>query len=314
MEQFVDHLWQSACTVALVWVLAALLRDHPATLRLWLWRAAALKFLVPFSLLFALGAHIGFPVRHSAIAPPSAAVHAVDAVMPVAAPAQTYAISGLLLGAGIAFMSLLAAAALWLVARKLRQTRAQHAEEAARIEADWNSAPPPPGFLKTVALAGSVLVLFAGPTIGGALRDRQWRQQALAIDTQSLRAARITLTERSWRFGDRTEVSATAHGVAIRKINLQDLVALVYGIGEFEVFGGALPWLESPHYDVLVEGHVGEPAAFDPYSLREPVTNYLSQEFGVAIRVNGSCQEPCLNQQSFTVERLPWKILDNSAR
>ena len=85
----------------------------------------------------------------------------------------------------------------------------------------------------------------------------------------------------------------------------------MYGIGEFEGFGGALPWLESPHYEGRVTGPVQAPALFDPYSLRQPVTDYLSREFGVAIRVNGSCQEPCLNQESFAVERVPWKILSH---
>jgi hypothetical protein len=96
--------------------------------------------------------------------------------------------------------------------------------------------------------------------------------------------------------------------VLIRHINLQDLVAMVYGIGQFEVFGGALPWLSSPHYDVKVDGPVSTPAVFDPYSLRQPVTDYLSHEYGVSIRVNGSCQQPCLNQESFVVERIPWTL------
>jgi hypothetical protein len=311
MTQFVDHLWQCSGFVAWVWVLAAMLRGHPAKLRLWLWRIAALKFLVPFSLLFALGAHIGFPVPHSAIAPPGAVVRAVDAVMPLATPAQSFTTSATFLAVEIVLTLVLAGAALWLAARNLRRAGAEQTDEAARIEADWTSDLAPPGFLKTVALAGSVLVMIAAPIIGGALRDRQWRQQSLAIDTKSLHSARIALTETTWRFGDRTQIVATPEGVSIRKINLQDLVAKVYGIGEFEVFGGALPWLESPHYDVEVRGPIHEPAAFDPYSLRVPVTNYLSEEFGVAIRVNGNCQEPCLNQQSFTVERLPWKLLDS---
>lgn len=310
MALLIDHLWQSSLFVALAWLLAALLKPHSAALRLWLWRIAALKFLVPFAVLYSYGAWLGFPVRHSALPPPAAVAHAVDSVMPVVAPARTFATSGLLIGIGAVCALLAAGLALRVVARKLGQTGAEKLDEAARIEADWASEPTPPGFLKTVALGGSVLVLVAAPVIGGALRDRQWRQVSLAIDTRSLHSAQIVLTETSWRFGDRTEIIATPQGVSIRKINLQDLVAKVYGIGEFEVFGGALSWLESPHYDVEVRGPIHEPAAFDPYSLRVPVTNYLSQEFGVAIRVNGSCQEPCLNQQSFTIERLPWKLLD----
>jgi hypothetical protein len=310
MALLIDHLWQSSLFVSVAWALAAMLRPHSAALQQWLWRAAALKFLVPFAVFHAFGAWLGFPVRHSAIAPPPFIAHAVDAVMPVVSPAQTIRLSGVLFGLESLLVLLFAAAGLRLVIRKLRQARVRCLEEAARIESDWTAEPPPPGFFKTVALAASVLVLVAAPIVGGALRDRQWRQQSLAIDTQALRGARITLTETSWRFGDRTEIIATMDGITIRKINLQDLVALVYGIGQFEVFGGALPWLESPHYDLQVKGPIHEPSAFDAYSLREPVTIYLSQEFGVAIRVNGNCQEPCLNQQSITVERLPWTLLD----
>ena len=57
-----------------------------------------------------------------------------------------------------------------------------------------------------------------------------------------------------------------------------------------------------------VNGPVSAPAVFDPYSLRQPVTDYLFHEYGVSIRVNGSCQEPCLNQESFVVERIPWTL------
>jgi hypothetical protein len=314
MSPLIDHLWQSSWFVALAWLLTLMLRSHPAALRLWAWRLAALKYVVPFSLLFTLGAHIGFPVRHSAIAPPPWLARVVDAVMPAVAPAQRLAAPGWSLGAGLALAFIVSAAVLWRVGHELRRTRMQRIDEAARVETDWTSEPAPPGFLKTLTLGCCMLALVAAPIVGGALRDRQWRQQSLAVDTRSLQRAQITLTETPWRFGDRTQVVATADGVSIRKINLQDLVALVYGIGQFEVFGGALPWLESPHYDLQVKGSIHQPAAFDPYSLREPVTNYLSREFGVAIRVNGSCQEPCLNQQSITVERLPWTLLDRHSR
>jgi hypothetical protein len=310
MAAFIDHLWQTALFAALACALARMLKENSATSRLWLWRCAALKFVVPFSLLFAAGAWLGFPVRHSAIEPPAAVVRVVDAIMPFAAPAQTGPPSCPLIGVGALLALLLGAAGAWLVIRKYRQASLQQAEENRLIEVDGKTHPPSPGFLQTAVLAGSALVLLVAPVIGGALRDRQWRQESLAIDTVSLRAATVTLAETPWRFGDRTQLIAAADGVSIRKTNLQDLVAMVYGIGQFEVFGGALPWLESPHYDVRVSGPIHSPAAFDPYSLREPVTRFLSQEFGVAIRVNGSCQEPCLNQQSFVVERLPWKMLN----
>ncbi|HEX6637629.1 MAG TPA: hypothetical protein VF033_08220 [Steroidobacteraceae bacterium] len=314
MTQVIDHLWQSTLFVALVSGWTAMLARHSARLRLWLWRVAALKFVVPFAVFFELGAWLGFPVRHSAIAPPPLVVGAVDSSMPFAAPAQTLAAGSVMVGVELLCALLLTGVAAWWIARNLRVSTARYALELARTEADWAHVPPAPGFLKTLALAGGALILVVAPVVGGALRDRQWRQQSLAVDSLSLRDAAITLTETDWRFGDRTQVFATADGVVIRKINLQDLVAMVYGIGQFEVYGGALPWLESPHYDLRVRGPIHTPAAFDPYSLREPVTNYLSREYGVAIRVNGACQDPCVNQQSITVERLPWTLLDKLRR
>jgi hypothetical protein len=313
MASFIDHLWQSALFTALAWALSTMLRRNSATLRAWIWRIAAVKFVLPFSLLFAFGAWLGFPVRHSAVAPPAMVSRVVDTVLPIAAPTQSVEWPNPVLGIALVFALALATACLWWAVRNFQEARASEIAESKRVEEHYSAAAPPPGFLKSLTLAGSALALMVSPVVGGALRDRVSRQQSLAIDTLAMRAAAVTLTETDWRFGDRTQIVATVDGVSIRKINLQDLVALVYGIGQFEVFGGALPWLESPHYDVRVNGSIHSPAAFDPYSLREPVTQFLSEEFGVAIRVNGSCQEPCLNQESFVIERLPWTILERRA-
>lgn len=310
MAALIDHLWQSVLCVSLAWLLARMLNAQSAAIRVWLWRIASLKFLVPFALIRALGEWLGFPVRHSAIPPPDVLVRAAETVAPVVAPAHNLGTSALSLGAEALLAVLLTAASLWLVCRRLRQARALEQDEVARLAADRTIEPPPPGFLKTVVLAGCALVLVVAPLLGGALSDRLARQQALAIDTESMRTARIVLRETPFRFGDRADIIATTDGVTIRKINLQDLVALVYGIGQFEVFGGALPWLESPHYEVRVTGPVHSPAAFDPYALRQPVTNYLNAEYGISIRVNGSCLDPCLDQESFHIERLPWTLLD----
>jgi len=55
LAEIVNHLWQSTLMVAAFAALAALLRDHGAHTRYWLWWAASVKFLVPFSLLTAFG-------------------------------------------------------------------------------------------------------------------------------------------------------------------------------------------------------------------------------------------------------------------
>ncbi|MDX1561353.1 MAG: M56 family metallopeptidase, partial [Gammaproteobacteria bacterium] len=51
-----NHLWQSTLFVLLIGALCHLLRHDGAHVRYWLWWAASVKFLLPFSLLTALGA------------------------------------------------------------------------------------------------------------------------------------------------------------------------------------------------------------------------------------------------------------------
>ncbi|HUR20399.1 MAG TPA: hypothetical protein VMZ90_06280 [Vicinamibacterales bacterium] len=280
-------------------------RFNSPELRDWLWRIAALKFLLPFSLPASLGSWLGFPVRHSAVAPPAWLVHAADVTRPWMTPAESLGLRGW--HGAVALLLVLIATAFCGV----RIGRQLKADQQARPEA---YVLRPLGFLKSAALAAFGLGAIAAPVLSGALRDRVLRQEALAVDTARLRHVAISLSETPHRFGMRTEVTASADGVLIHHINLQDLVALVYGIEQFEVFGGALPWLEEPYYDVRIAGQIHAPEIFDPYSLRQPVTDYLSHEYGVAIRVNGSCQEPCLNQESITVERLPWKLANPTAK
>jgi beta-lactamase regulating signal transducer with metallopeptidase domain len=57
-----DHLWQSTLFALLLGALTLLLRRHAAALRFWVWFAASVKFLVPFSVLMAMGAAMTLPV------------------------------------------------------------------------------------------------------------------------------------------------------------------------------------------------------------------------------------------------------------
>jgi uncharacterized protein (TIGR03435 family) len=60
-EQMVDHLWQSTLFVVLAAMLAFVLRRDQARVRYWVWLTASVKFLIPFSLLIALGSHLAKP-------------------------------------------------------------------------------------------------------------------------------------------------------------------------------------------------------------------------------------------------------------
>ena len=59
LTEIVNHLWQSTLIAAALAALSAMLRDEAAHVRYWLWWAASAKFLVPFSLLTALGHALG---------------------------------------------------------------------------------------------------------------------------------------------------------------------------------------------------------------------------------------------------------------
>ena len=74
-----NHIWQSTVFAAAVWLVTLLLRRNAARIRFSLWLAASIKFLVPFSLLIALG---GLLPRQQQVAKqtPTAVYSAVDAV------------------------------------------------------------------------------------------------------------------------------------------------------------------------------------------------------------------------------------------
>lgn len=63
-----NHLWQSTAFAAAAWLLAFALRKNQARTRYWIWLAASLKFLLPFSLLFAIGGYLR-PARIVVVAP-----------------------------------------------------------------------------------------------------------------------------------------------------------------------------------------------------------------------------------------------------
>jgi len=55
-----DHLWQSTLFAVAAGLLTLLLQNNYARARYWLWLAASLKFLIPFSLLVGIGTHLAW--------------------------------------------------------------------------------------------------------------------------------------------------------------------------------------------------------------------------------------------------------------
>jgi beta-lactamase regulating signal transducer with metallopeptidase domain len=60
LSPLANHLWQSTLFAAVAGLLALLLRQNHAQARYRLWLAASVKFLIPFSLLIAIGSHFGW--------------------------------------------------------------------------------------------------------------------------------------------------------------------------------------------------------------------------------------------------------------
>src|SRR5215469_9688265 len=55
-----NHLWQSTLVAITAALLTLAVRKHHARARYWLWMAASLKFLVPFSVLVAFGRYLAW--------------------------------------------------------------------------------------------------------------------------------------------------------------------------------------------------------------------------------------------------------------
>jgi beta-lactamase regulating signal transducer with metallopeptidase domain len=55
-----NHLWQSTLCVLVAWLLTLALRKNRAAVRYWIWLAASIKFLIPFSLLIIAGSHFAW--------------------------------------------------------------------------------------------------------------------------------------------------------------------------------------------------------------------------------------------------------------
>src|SRR5262245_20451151 len=66
LDMLWNHLWQSTVFVAAVALLALAFRRNRAHVRYWLWLAASIKFVIPFSALLWIGTQIELvPIERS---------------------------------------------------------------------------------------------------------------------------------------------------------------------------------------------------------------------------------------------------------
>lgn len=296
-----DHLWQSVLCFCALWIGATLAHANAAHVRLWIWRVGALKFCIPFALLYAFGEWYGFPVKFTDDDPPYALIAAMHAVLPWSSPAQDHALT-----TGTAALACLALGPLivlcvWRCRRGLRLESLRDRDERARLVADPDDREPNLGFVKAFLFTAVAIGVLASPFVGGAVTDRVRRYGLLLQNARSLLDARIDIEVARPGMGDRWRVQADAGGVTIRNANLQSLVSLAYGVNRLMVISSqmidkdahTISWMLEPHYDVRVTGRVFEPAEFDAYALRRPITKLLADRFGYELYVNGKCQPPC---------------------
>src|SRR5438445_11854600 len=105
LSPLANHLWQSTLCAALAWLLTLALRENRAAVRYWVWLAASVKFLVPFSWLIRVGGHLGWSIAKPIAAAPnswplveqiSQPFSASPAVAHMAAPASPSLLPGAL--------------------------------------------------------------------------------------------------------------------------------------------------------------------------------------------------------------------------
>ena len=299
----VDHLWQSVAFFVAMWLAVTSVRRHIARLRLWMWRVAALKFLFPFWLLFACGAWLGFPVDQPSDLPPAAFIAAVRAAPPAAAPARASGLSGYPLAGTLATMLLATLTCLRRIQAGVQLEAWRARQEAARQERDPDDIEPSPGFVQSACLTALCVLVVCVPVLAGATHDRLRRHGLLMANATALRRAQVEMGIAAPGMGNRPRVIAEAHGVVIRNANVQDLVAIAYGVNQLSVwyvqmFYEDTPpeikyWVYTPRYDVRVVAPIRAPAEFDSYALRQIVTKLLADRFGLEIYVQQKCQPPC---------------------
>ena len=81
-----NHLWQCAFFAAVIWFLTLMLKRNRAAVRYWLWFAASVKFLVPFSALVELGDQFSWRTIAPAVEPSQWSFIADSAIQPFVAP------------------------------------------------------------------------------------------------------------------------------------------------------------------------------------------------------------------------------------
>jgi D-alanyl-D-alanine carboxypeptidase len=317
MVALVDHMWQSLQVFACLALFAFLTRNNAAAFRVWIWRLAALKLVIPFHLLYVSGAWLGFPVSHSSDPPPAALIRFLTEMTGWFAPAQR-------LGDDLRWLSLVmltlgALGAIWCIRRGLRAEAPRVVAEAQRLEKDPDDRPRGVGFLNAALMTTWAVLLLSAPVLSGAVDDRLWRQELLQRHAEAMQDAAVAITPARRGMGSRFRVVVDERGVTIRNATLQEIGSVAYGVSVFLVRGQHFvkedeeDWLTGSRHDVRVTGPVIDPDDFDTYALREPLTKALATQFGLEIYQNGKCAPPCGRWGSYVLPAEALAAIESAA-
>ncbi|HUQ10856.1 MAG TPA: serine hydrolase [Steroidobacteraceae bacterium] len=298
MSALTDHLWQSLLFFTLVCALAAMTRARSTKVRLWLWRIAAVKWLVPFSVLGAIGAWFGFPIRYAGDPPPRLVVKLVDDVSPWFSASGWFDTAAARVAATAMLVIIALAAMRWLLGN-IHDDALRARVEDLRLETDPDDREPSLGFFRAALFTACALIVGAMPLLSGAVRASVHAHDVLDANTQNMTEARVTIRPAKKGSGSRFFVDVNADGVTIRNVSVRELTALAYGVNRLFVRGDHFrdgpeeDWLVDTRHDVRIDARVLEPDHFDTYALRNVITRELATTFGLEIYLNNTCQKPC---------------------
>jgi hypothetical protein len=305
-----DHLWQSLHVFALAAALTPLASGCMSFITPWLWRACAVKLVVPFALLFAIGRWIGYPEIHAEFPLPDHVLRTTHALSSWFAPLKSGGFSnatilacmlGLLLVSAVCIAGMTPALRTWPL-RPLSTWRefTFGAETMTWHAGRWRTLLE---VSRAAVFAACALMTLSIPLLGGAVADQQWRHALYLDHVRALRDASVVLTKARPGMGTRSSISASANGVSIRNANIRELVAISNGISRYAVWtnqkfpddGDSPPnaWINSSRYDVQIDASIRDPDDFDPFALSQRITRAVVERFGFELHVNGKCQSPC---------------------
>jgi len=299
LAALIDHVWQSVLILGILAIAAAITRRNAAVVRQWIWRIAGIKFLVPFRVLFVIGAWLGYPIDRAEDTVPAPLTASLAAAAPLVTPAQSRDLAGWPLAvAGIAALLALVPCAR-IVRARIRIETERAAQESAHAELAPDDAAPGVGFARGLLFAAVAMAACAAPVLAGAVTDRLARHDLLLADSRSLFHAPVTIVPAAPGMGQRVRVTAAPGGVLVRNASIQDLTALSYGVTLGYVWSdhfterGGEDWFTNARYDVRISGRIHDPERFDTYALRIPVTRVLAERYRLEIYVDDRCQPPC---------------------